>query len=765
MLNIYNSATFLILDIIAQETPEAPVKESWAPSGIGGWFGIGKSNEKKEDEAKDRNMQTINEEAEPQKQPEETPEEKSGWLGGRIKTFLPFGEQRDEPQAEDQETDAEKASTQETDQEPRRITEDGEDSKSKWFHFGIRDALGFGGKNEKKEETRQNVEGTDNEMTPEALPQDKAMDSSLTSEQSDISRTDRDADSQEKDTAAPEKGGSDETQSVDVTLSRTDREVTSRISDNIQSTKTSEKQDPSPGRGTTRWFKSVVSNVLNLGKSHSKEKEIELGGAEDLLEGSPSAEVDESRQEGASDDLDRSLEASSPGKELNGLGSVVDTKDEFKDLTEIHPSKVLLQDATTFQDEGGEYEAEREDGNEYSETLSRSSDVKGLVHEVGSAGEEHAKDEVQTLKDVHTPKVHAMTEDNAFQDGGYDKKPRPEEAAPSTQTIVSGQEDDDHTVRDDEYSDTLSRETVEEAGSVTDNPGEAEVRNLEDTDQPKIVDKWTLEGEGEYEEEETFNPVTSQEPDEDRGPEDDISVTSHHLRDESADPGKGSPYPKTAEDTVEETSGELKIENKESIEREDRPVSKDDDSRKEPRLDGRTAGSIYPAGDETTKMETAGPGAQGVTDSQPDTSPDKGEKPASPRLKSQEDKTCDPGSREGDNDEGSYRNITGRGRKHQDINNPKKSKKILLCSPAIYSNYVCYLEKLSGNQYGRHDPESGGNTPPGMCDGDNHPAFPDTDVTEQWGKNQFYKVNRRGRWIWISTVGRTGQGQGWSGLI
>ncbi|KAG9481850.1 hypothetical protein GDO78_010857 [Eleutherodactylus coqui] len=168
--------------VINQETPEpeTPEKESWTSSGIAGWFGMGKTNEKKDPEtdSENINIETINEEAESQNQlNEEAPPEKSSWLGGRLKKFLPFGQQKDEPQVKDNEGYGEKVST--ATQEQRNINKDGEDSKDKWFNYEIRDVLGLGTKNEKQEELKLNVEGIDNEMTPENLSQNKAMDNRM----------------------------------------------------------------------------------------------------------------------------------------------------------------------------------------------------------------------------------------------------------------------------------------------------------------------------------------------------------------------------------------------------------------------------------------------------------------------------------------------------------------------------------------------------------------------------------------------------------
>ncbi|XP_075139518.1 melanoma inhibitory activity protein 2-like [Leptodactylus fuscus] len=183
-------------DIIPQETPEPEdaAKESWAPSSIAGWFGMGKPNEKKDSETEATAImkEAINEEAEPQKQPDEAPPQKSGWLGGGIKKFLPFGQQRDEPQVKN-EVNGEQVSTtiQQTDQKPINIDKDGEDSKTKWFNFGIRNVLGFGSKNEKKEVSNLNEEAANNDTATENLSQDRALDSDQVPDQSDISKLEK----------------------------------------------------------------------------------------------------------------------------------------------------------------------------------------------------------------------------------------------------------------------------------------------------------------------------------------------------------------------------------------------------------------------------------------------------------------------------------------------------------------------------------------------------------------------------------------------
>ncbi|XP_069593699.1 melanoma inhibitory activity protein 2 isoform X1 [Ranitomeya imitator] len=181
-------------DDIIPESPEPEVRESWTPSSIAGWFGMGKKNEIKNAGSKIINMESINEEAkEAQKQLEEDAPEKSGWLGGRLKELLPFGEKKDEPKVKDDENYGGESSTsnEQTDQEQTNINKEAEESKSKWFHFGIRDVLGFGAKTQNKEESNLNVVGTDNEVTPENPSQDSnpMLDLSETSRMDQSAKT------------------------------------------------------------------------------------------------------------------------------------------------------------------------------------------------------------------------------------------------------------------------------------------------------------------------------------------------------------------------------------------------------------------------------------------------------------------------------------------------------------------------------------------------------------------------------------------------
>ncbi|XP_071972351.1 melanoma inhibitory activity protein 2 isoform X3 [Engystomops pustulosus] len=184
-------------DVIIQETPEprAPEKESWAPSGIAGWFGMGKNYEKKDTETEGEmvNLEIMNEKSKSQEPTEDAQLEKSSWLGGRIKNILPFGEQKDESQAKDIENYVEIVSTttQQADQEQEHLMKDNEDSKSKWFNFRIRDVLGFGTKSEKKEEATLIVEETNNDTIPQNVNEVLASDSNLMPDPTEIPRMDQ----------------------------------------------------------------------------------------------------------------------------------------------------------------------------------------------------------------------------------------------------------------------------------------------------------------------------------------------------------------------------------------------------------------------------------------------------------------------------------------------------------------------------------------------------------------------------------------------
>ncbi|XP_073434146.1 melanoma inhibitory activity protein 2 isoform X2 [Dendrobates tinctorius] len=563
-------------DVIIPESPEPEVQESWTPSGIAGWFGMGKKNEMKDAEAKIINMEIINEEAEEaQKQQEEDTPEKSGWLGGRLKKFLPFGEKKDEPKVKDDENYGGDSSTsnEQTDQDQINTKKEAEDSKSKWFHFGIRDVLGFGAKTDKKEESNLNVVGTDDEISPENHSQDSNPMLAL----SETSRMD-------------------------------------------QSEKTKDVQ------------------------------------------------------------MEYMAVTNAPDKDGNN-------QDEFSHLKEMHQSYVHLDEAlteiiSTFLEEKVEEEKERGLEEEHFTTAlgSNQADDTGEYVAKNKEDSDTLSQEIKFIEvdsfvidqEEHQPKVYPdneMTKKvNTFHDGEeHDEKPELEDPEP-VQTSESRQEDDsrDHRVMSNEYSDSLSQRIDDGlkhgAGSVIiDDHDKAEVTNFEVMDQPQIslVDKWTLDREGEYEEfpkrlKENFNPMETQEQYEIQIPaevvpimsdkwslDDHFFVSSHDLRDEvqSTDEDKVSTSLKTGRKEVEETNEEHKTIGSENRKQAVSTTSQDQDCMRGHTEDaqsfqdghqGLTAGSIYISADKTTE-ENLKSVTEMVTESQLDLA-EKGKK-----LRSQED--------------------------------------------------------------------------------------------------------------------------------
>ncbi|XP_068110852.1 melanoma inhibitory activity protein 2 isoform X2 [Hyperolius riggenbachi] len=172
-------------DELPQEVTDKP---TGTPPGIGGWFGIGRTEEVKsssepviEDSLLEEQIPAP--EANKHKEPKDAEPEKSGWFGGRIKNLLPFGRQKtqDETQATSSnsgpetgeaavvEGDKEAISTQEPEQENAK-TEQEEEPKPKWFNFAIKEVLGFGTKKELKNENldQTGTETDDKEILKES---------------------------------------------------------------------------------------------------------------------------------------------------------------------------------------------------------------------------------------------------------------------------------------------------------------------------------------------------------------------------------------------------------------------------------------------------------------------------------------------------------------------------------------------------------------------------------------------------------------------
>ncbi|XP_040267074.1 melanoma inhibitory activity protein 2 isoform X1 [Bufo bufo] len=464
--------------------PEAPQKESWAASGIAGWFGMGQSNENKDAETDAKNIDLeTNLETEPQEPPEEAPPEKSGWLGGRIKTFLPFGGQRDETQSKDNEDYGENASTstQQTEQEQSNTNMEGEDSKPKWFHFRIREVLGFGAKSEKKEELNLNVDGADNEMISES--KEEAVESNLMPDQSEISRPDQ----------------------------------TDKTKDNIE-----EEDTTLPNAQKKDAQAKDEFNIL-------KDKHQPEGPHKDAL-----TKMDSSFQDKGGD-----------------------YEEEHKLEEEDHSTKTLVSSqADDYQEQVAK------NINEYSDTMSQGIDLSGLRHEVNSGVDEHSKDDIQILTKGHLVKpLEALTteKDKAIQDEDYGEKLRYQEAEHHTQNSQAEDPREHIEKMIPEYSETLSQEIVDcvKHGSViTDDHDKTEVINSEELYQSKITqeNKRTMEERSKVtfkRLEETFNPIRTQEQDEDPNLEDNIYLASHHLIDKPESTESTRINQKTKDDTEE----------------------------------------------------------------------------------------------------------------------------------------------------------------------------------------------------------------------
>ncbi|XP_075048660.1 melanoma inhibitory activity protein 2 isoform X2 [Mixophyes fleayi] len=213
------------VDVAHQELDqEAADKPTWTPSGIAGWFGMGRTQDKQdietdanliEEEAFLTRKMTMNEQVEPEGV-EDVQTEKSAWLGDPLENLLPFGERKteEEPQEEDGdtlmahknmdvETDGENlpTPTQENDQEQINKTNNGGESQSKWFNFAS--VLGFGAKKEvKKEEFHQSIDETNSETTSKNLSpnHDESMAINAEGDKVDLSVTDRPADDETKAT-------------------------------------------------------------------------------------------------------------------------------------------------------------------------------------------------------------------------------------------------------------------------------------------------------------------------------------------------------------------------------------------------------------------------------------------------------------------------------------------------------------------------------------------------------------------------------------
>ncbi|XP_053331506.1 melanoma inhibitory activity protein 2 [Spea bombifrons] len=183
----------------------SPDKPAWAPSGIASWFGLGQKHEKEakevgeeqlqEDAVRATEMEEVKKENE-FKDSDEVQVEKSGWFGGRIRKFLPFGEKeaaadptpKDGDSVQSSDTLEDVHSDPENDlrdidmgaEEPETKAREPDDSQAKWFSFGMKNVLGFANKNEaKKQEDLQDADEASKDNSAEN-PLNPSQDDSST---------------------------------------------------------------------------------------------------------------------------------------------------------------------------------------------------------------------------------------------------------------------------------------------------------------------------------------------------------------------------------------------------------------------------------------------------------------------------------------------------------------------------------------------------------------------------------------------------------
>ncbi|XP_018419178.1 PREDICTED: melanoma inhibitory activity protein 2 [Nanorana parkeri] len=301
----------------AQEVTDKP---PWAPSGIAGWFGMGGTQDKQDNTD---NAEHIEEEgpAEPMlenngeqpKEAEDSQPENAGWFGGRLKGLLPFGgkDKQDDTEASiDTSQSASEESVVETEKEntssnPQDVEQDNretkniEEAKAKWFNFAIKDVLSFGAKNEKKkgesEDPSQSVDETESSEIPRQMDLSQGNSTEGDAEhKTDTSvedpptmeETKHDTELKldiniEHTTVYNDKSESDGSKvgNTDVVFEALDQQELNRIPDKENNIKFQENPEvPKPlktNHEPTHWFKSVVSNVTDLGKSDRDQGETE----------------------------------------------------------------------------------------------------------------------------------------------------------------------------------------------------------------------------------------------------------------------------------------------------------------------------------------------------------------------------------------------------------------------------------------------------------------------------------------------------------
>ncbi|XP_077322946.1 uncharacterized protein LOC143956608 [Lithobates pipiens] len=293
-------------------------KPPWAPSGIAGWFGMGSDKQDNTAKAEHVNEEGLMAEQIPEKnvvqpkEPEVSQPENSGWFGGQLKKLLPFGGKNTQSDTETLETsetsnqfpneefvvETEKENTlsnpQEAEQENQE-TKNPEEAKPKWFNFAIKDVLSFGATNEIKKEVPSQSEDEigGNEITKQSSPTLRNSTESETEHKTETSVVDQSTMEESKHEkelnlniglehstvlGETDKSGSDESNigNTDGILEVVDQQELIKIQEQENNKKFQENpEDPKPVKTThesSNWFKSVVSNMMNLGKGDNQVK-------------------------------------------------------------------------------------------------------------------------------------------------------------------------------------------------------------------------------------------------------------------------------------------------------------------------------------------------------------------------------------------------------------------------------------------------------------------------------------------------------------
>ncbi|XP_053567437.1 melanoma inhibitory activity protein 2 [Bombina bombina] len=306
-------------------------KSTWTVSGIGSWFGIGKTEDKeaaktaeeplKEDTFLGRKI-TVTEETGFEDAGDEQPEE-NGWFSGRFTQFLPFGAK--ESEIEKNSDSLKRSSNIEIDAvgqenyasekeesilEAKHEPKDQDDSQAKWFNFGFKNMLGFGDKNKDKQDFHETSEETIKTKSPDDVP----LNRNAQGEKTDVFGTDSEQPDKLKEITdakqevnpenislnkTTEKGGSDATEISNHlnSINLEDRDPLSdhlnmksieslttdpsKILDNLSNKETQlqDKSEPvnlgvssdTVDHKALPWFKSILTNYINFKESNSVE--------------------------------------------------------------------------------------------------------------------------------------------------------------------------------------------------------------------------------------------------------------------------------------------------------------------------------------------------------------------------------------------------------------------------------------------------------------------------------------------------------------